>query len=70
MADTPRHCGLCRRPLSAHCHELCAHCAGNWPSAHHRHDDNLDSNPSWEENMQADVDAMKAALEGTESDDA
>ena len=24
MADAPRHCGLCRRPLPAHRHELCA----------------------------------------------
>jgi hypothetical protein len=72
MADTtmPRRCGLCRRPLPAHRHELCARCAGNWPSARHRQDVDRDYNPLWDEDMQADVDAMKAALEGTEPDDA
>jgi hypothetical protein len=38
-------------------------CVGKWPSARHRHDDDHDYNLSWDEDMQANVDAMNAALE-------
>jgi hypothetical protein len=55
MADTPQRCELCRRPLRPHEYEkgLCGPCEGMLS------DD--DANPLWDEDMQADVDAMNAA---------
>ena len=62
-SSTPRRCGIRHRPLRPHEKELCGSCEGEL-----MYDDK--SNPSWDEDMQTDVDSMKAALEGTEPDDA
>ena len=65
MADTttPRRCGLCRRPLPPHRHELCAPCVGNLRSALHDHD----HNPRGDDDMREDVAAMNAAANEDEA---